>query len=117
MLLPPDPTNPNAVTRIIEAGVPISLINLNSFTSTTAVDVALAALNNLRPDPSRADIQQLISVGNSFYHGLTLQLRHRFRSKASGFGYTFRAGYTLSFLTDDGIVNTSDALIPGDFQG
>ena len=117
VLVPPDPLNPNAVTRITEAGVPISLINLNSFTSSTAVDVALAALNNLRPDPSRADIQQLISVGNSFYHGLTLQLRHRFRSKATGFSYTFRAGYTLSFLKDDGIVNTSDALIPGDFQG
>jgi len=116
VLVAPDPTNPNAVTRIIEAGVPISLINLNSFTSTTAVDVALAAVNDLRPDPSRADIQQLISVGNSFYHGLTLQLRHRFRSKATGFGYTFRAGYTFSFLKDDGIVNTSDALIPGDFQ-
>jgi hypothetical protein len=48
---------------------------------------------------------------------LTLQLRHRFRSKATGFSYTFRAGYTLAFLRDDGIVNTSDALIAGDFQG
>ena len=116
LLLPPDPANPNAVGKTTEFGVPISLINLNSFTSSTSVDVALAALNDLRPEPSRADIQQLIPVGNSFYHGLTLQLRHRFRSKASGFGYTFRAGYTLSFLTDDGIVNTSDALIPGDFR-
>ncbi len=117
VLLPPDPTNPNAVARITEAGVPISLINLNSFTSTTAIEVALAALNNLRPDPARADIQQLISVGNSFYHGLTLQLRHRWRNKASGFGYSFRAAYTLSLLKDDGIVNTSDALVPGDFRG
>jgi hypothetical protein len=117
VLLPPNPADPNAVGKVTEAGVPISLINLNSFTSTTAIGVALAALNDLRPDPSRADIQQLIPVGNSFYHGLTFQLRHHFRSKASGFGYSFRAGYTLSFLRDDGIVNTSDALIPGDFQG
>lgn len=117
VLLPLDPADPNSVNRIFEAGVPISVINLNSFTSTTAVEVALATLNGTRPDPSRADIQQLISVGNSFYHGLTLQLRHRFRSKASGFSYTFRAGYTLAFLKDDGIVNTSDALVPGDFQG
>jgi hypothetical protein len=117
VLLPPDPANPNAVGKTIESGVPISLINLNSFASSTAVDVARAALNDLRPDPSRADIQQLIPVGNSFYQGLTLQLRHRFRSQASDFGYTFRAGYTLSFLTDDGIVNTSDALTPGNFQG
>ncbi len=117
VLLPPNPADPNAVGKVTEAGVPISLINLNSFTSTTAIGVALAALNDLRPDPSRADIQQLIPVGNSFYHGLTFQLRHHFRSKASGFGYSFRAGYTLSFLRDDGIVNTSDALIQGDFQG
>lgn len=112
-----NPSDPNAVVRIVEAGVPVSLINLNSFTSTTAVEVALAALNGLRPDPARAEIEQLIPVGNSFYHGLTLQLSHRFRSKTSGFGYSFRAGYTLSFLRDDGIVNTSDALIPGNFQG
>jgi len=117
VLTPTDVSNPNAINRIVEAGVPISVFNLNSFTSSTAVAVALAALNGLRPDPSRAEVEQLISVGNSFYHGLTLQLRHRFRSKATGFGYTFRAGYTLSFLRDDGIVNTSDALVPGNFQG
>jgi hypothetical protein len=29
---------------------------------------------------------------------------------------SFRAGYTLSSLTDDGVVNTSDALVPGDFR-
>ncbi len=116
-LTPPDPANPNAVGKTTESGVPISLINLNSFTSATAVDVALAALNDLRPDPTRADIQQLIPVGNSYYHGLSFQLHHRFRDKASGFSYSFRAAYTLSFLRDDGIVNTSDALIAGNFQG
>lgn len=112
-----DTANPNAISRIIEAGVPVSVFNLNSFTSSTAVEVALAALNGLRPDPSRAEVEQLISVGNSFYHGLTLHLRHRVRSKATGFSYTFRAGYTLAFLRDDGVVNTSDALVAGDFQG
>jgi hypothetical protein len=30
--------------------------------------------------------------------------------------FTFRAAYTLSSLVDDGIVNTSDALVPGDFR-
>ena len=30
---PPDPANPNAIVRIIEFGVPVSLFNLNSFTS------------------------------------------------------------------------------------
>src|SRR6185436_19613012 len=80
-----------------------------------AVNAALAALNSLRPDPTRTEVEQLISVGNGFYHGLTLEVRNRWRQKSSGAGFSFRAVYTLSFLTDDGIVNTSDALIPGDF--
>jgi hypothetical protein len=116
VLTPPDPANPNNVVRIFELGIPISLVNLNAFTSTTAVNAALAAINNLRPDPSKTEVEQLISVGNSFYHGLTFEIRNRWRQKASGAGYSFRAVYTLSFLTDDGIVNTSDALVPGDFR-
>jgi len=115
-LHPPDPANPNSTVRIFELGVPITVVNLNAFTSTTAVNAALAALNSLRPDPSRTEIEQLISVGNSVYHGLTLEVRSRWRQKASGAGFSFRAVYTLSSLRDDGIVNTSDALIPGDFS-
>jgi hypothetical protein len=116
VLHPPDPANPNSTVRIFELGVPITVVNLNAFTSTTAVNAALAALNSLRPDPSRTEIEQLISVGNSVYHGLTLEVRNRWRQKASGAGFSFRAVYTLSSLRDDGIVNTSDALIPGDFS-
>ncbi|HEX8890494.1 MAG TPA: TonB-dependent receptor [Pyrinomonadaceae bacterium] len=111
-----DPANPNAIGRILELGVPISIFNLNSITSTTTLNVALDALNSLRPDPSQVDIQQLASIGNSFYHGLTLELRRRFKRSKSGFGYSFRAAYTLSRLIDDGIVNTSDALVVGDFR-
>ena len=107
-------TDQNAVSRLMEAGVPLSIINLNHPSSTTAIEVALAALNNLRPDPSRGEVEQLISVGNSCYRGLTIEFRKRFNSVGSGF--TFRAGYTLSSLIDDGIVNTSDALVPGDFR-
>jgi outer membrane receptor protein involved in Fe transport len=116
VLVPPDPANPNFVVRIVEFGVPISLINLNSTTSTTSVNTALAALNPLRPDPSKGEVEQLIPVGNSFYHGLTLEVRNRFRQGKHGASFSFRAVYTLSFLTDDGIVNTSDALIAGDFR-
>jgi hypothetical protein len=103
--------NANTVGRAIEFGVPVSLMNLNSPSSTTMLDVALAAINNLRPDPSRGELEQLISAGNSFYRGMTLELRKRFSS-----GFTFRAGYTLSSLIDDGVVNTSDAVVPGDFR-
>lgn len=111
---PLDPANPNAVTRLVEFGVPISTINLNSFTSSTSVEVAQAALNRFRPDPTRADIQQLIASGNSFYHGVTFELRKRFK-QTKNFALSFRSAYTFSHLTDDGIVNTSDALIAGDF--
>jgi len=100
----------NTIQRVVEFGVPISLLNLNS-TSSTTIAVALAAINNLRPDPTRTELEQLISAGNSFYRGMTLELRKQF-----GAGFGFRAGYTLSSLIDDGVVNTSDALIPGDFR-
>ena len=113
---PPDPANPNAIARIVEFGVPVSIFNLNSFTSTTAVEVALAALNRLRPDPTRGEVEQLVSAGNSIYHGLTLELRKRFKRMKS-FSMSFRSAYTLSFLEDDGVVNTSDALVAGDFAG
>jgi hypothetical protein len=104
-------TNPNTVSRIVEFGVPVSVINLNSSSSSTAVEAALLALSGLRPDPTSNEIEQLISAGNSFYRGLTLELRRRF-----GSGSSFRAAYTFSKLLDDGVVNTSDALVPGDFR-
>ena len=116
VLTPPDPANPNSVLRIVEFGVPVSLVNLNAFTSTTSVDAALAALNSLRPDPSKGEVEQLIPVGNSYYHGFTFEVRNRFKRAKNGTAFSFRAVYTLSFLKDDGLVNTSDAVIPGDFQ-
>ena len=105
-----NPANPNTVRRVVEFGVPVSIMNLTS-SSTTMLDAALAALSNLRPDPSRGEFEQLISAGNSFYRALTLELRKRFDHQ-----FSFRAGYTLSSLIDDGVVNTSDALVPGDFR-
>ncbi len=114
-VLAPIDNNPNTIGRMTEFGVPISLINMNSFSSSTAVDVALAALNNLRPDPGRAEVEQLISVGNSFYHGLTFEVRRRLVQSDSNLKFSFRASYTLSRLIDDGVVNTSDALVAGDF--
>jgi hypothetical protein len=101
----------NTVNRVTEFGVPISVMSLNSPSSTTMLNVALAAINGLRPDPSRTELEQLISAGNSFYRGMTIELRKQFTSR-----FGFRAGYTLSRLIDDGIVNTSDALVPGDFR-
>jgi hypothetical protein len=100
-------------------GVETTIINLNSLTATNAsppITVALAAIQRFRPDPGRTQIEQLASIGDSFYHGLIFELRSRFRAFKSGFGTSFRAVYTLSSLRDDGIVNTSSAQIAGDFN-
>ena len=101
----------NSVNRATQFGVPVSLMNLNSPSSSTTIEVALAAINGLRADPTRGELEQLISAGNSFYRGMTVELRKQLGSR-----FGFRAGYTLSSLIDDGIVNTSDALVPGDFR-
>jgi len=108
--------NPNVVSRVVESGVPVSVFNLSSLTSSTTLNVALATLNSLRPDPARAEVEQLISAGNSFYRSLTVEARRKFLFSEGGFNFSFRAGYTFSKLIDDGVVNTSDALESGDFR-
>jgi len=115
-LTPIDASNPDAINRVIEFGLPVSLFNLNSFNSSTTLEAAHAALNNLRPDPSRGQLEQLASIGNSFYHGLSVEARRRFARRDHGFGLSLRAAYTLSRLIDDGVVNTSSALRVGDFR-
>jgi hypothetical protein len=113
-LAPPDA---DALVRVVESGVPVSVFNLASVNSTSALEAALAALQPLRPDPSRTQVEQLVSAGNSFYHGLTLEARFRPTPRAAGWRASLRTAYTLSRLTDDGVVNTSSALRPGDFRG
>src|SRR5262249_33687642 len=73
---------------------------------------ALAALRNLRPDPSVTQVEELQSRGNSYYHGVSFAAHRRLTE--SGF---LRASYTLSKLIDDGVVNTSSPLVVGDFRG
>lgn len=95
------------------------LINLNSVSATNAsapVAASLAVLNQFRPDPTRGQVEQLASIGNSNYRGLTVELRKRYARLGAGFGTSLRAVYTLSSLKDDGIVNTSSAQIVGDFD-
>jgi hypothetical protein len=111
------PASSDSISRVVEFGVPVSVFNLNAVNSSATLETALAALQPLRPDPTRTQIEQLVSAGNSFYHGLTLEGRRRFSDRRGGFGYSLRAGYTLSRLIDDGVVNTSSALRVGDFNG
>ncbi len=76
---------------------------------------ALAIAISLRPNPAAGQTEQVGSLGNSWYRGLIVEFRRRFRDIGYGFGGSFRAAYTLSYLEDDGIVNTSSAQIAGDF--
>jgi hypothetical protein len=112
-LAPPDADN---VTRVVEFGVPVTVFNLASVNSSATLDAALAALRPLRPDPARVQVEQLASIGNSFYHGLNVEARRRFKLSGKGAGGSLRAAYTLSRLIDDGVVSTSSALRVGDFR-
>jgi hypothetical protein len=112
-LAPPDA---ETIARIVEFGLPVTIFNLGSVGSNATLDAALAALQPLRPDPTRVQVEQLASIGNSFYHGLNVEARRRFRLTERGAGGSLRAAYTLSRLIDDGVVNTSSALRVGDFR-
>lgn len=101
----------------------LTYVNLNTtnnqdcFTVTSPRCRAFAAIQNLRPLRPGLDEQQerVASIGNSRYVGATFELRNRYRKFGHGFAGSMRFVYTLSSLKDDGIVNTSEATVPGDF--
>ncbi len=88
----------------------IGLNNPSTSDSSIGISAPLAAIRNLRPNPEVTQIEELQSRGNSYYHGASFNVSKRF---ASGF---LRASYTLSKMIDDGVVNTSSALVAGDFR-
>lgn len=112
------------------------VINLNTFNDSTTlptattlaaggpggsvggpIGIARLAINQFRPDPTINDEKSRISsIGNSFYQGLILELRSRYRQLGFGFSSSMRAAYTLSSFQDDGLNNTSNAEINGDFR-
>lgn len=80
---------------------------------------AFAAINNLRPGAATGFFgtqEQVASIGDSLYMGLTTELRTRYRKYKNGFATSMRFVYTLASFKDDGIVNTSEATLPGDFN-
>jgi hypothetical protein len=108
-------------------------VNLNSIsTSTTApaaastgnnnnatggpIGIATAAIARFRPDPTVEETSRIGSRGNSQYHGLVVELRSRYRKLGYGFGSNFRFVYTLSSTKDDGLNNTANGEINGDFK-
>lgn len=101
----------------------ITYVNLNSTNRSNAATsptgrarTFLASRLNRGVNNALGQIEQVGSMGSSVYEGLILEVRRRFRKLGYGFGSSFRAVYTFSRLRDDGIVNTSSAQIPGDFD-
>lgn len=80
------------------------------------IGIALAAIARFRPDQSVEETSRIGSRGNALYQGLILELRSRYRKLGYGFGASFRAAYTLSSTKDDGLNNTSNAEVNGDFS-
>lgn len=79
------------------------------------IGIALAAIAQFRPDQSVEETSRIGSHGKAFYQGLIIQLRRRYRALGNGFGMSIRGAYTLSSTRDDGLNNTSNAEINGDF--
>jgi hypothetical protein len=80
------------------------------------IGIALAAIARFRPDQTVEETSRIGSRGNAFYHGVILELRSRYRKLGAGFGASFRFVYTLSSTKDDGLNNTANAEINGDFS-
>ena len=80
------------------------------------IGIALAAIARFRPDTSVSETSRIGSRGNALYQGMILELRRRYRKLGYGFGLSVRAAYTLSSTRDDGLNNTSNAEINGDFS-
>lgn len=81
-----------------------------------AIGIATAAIARFRPDQSVQETSRIFSGGNSFYNGLVLELRSRRQKLGYGFASSFRFAYTLSIFKDDGLNNTANAEINGDFS-
>ena len=126
-------TDTSGVTTCSFTTTNTCVVNLNS-TSTTStapaaastgnnnnatggpIGIATAAIGRFRFDQTVSETSRIGSRGNAFYKGLILELRSRYRKFGGGFGATFRAAYTLSKTMDDGLNNTSNAEVNGDFS-
>ncbi len=115
---------PTASDTRVDAG--ITYVNLNSqnnndtCTSPTTSPIcrALAAIQQFRPIRVglNEQMERVASIGNSRYIGATFELRKRYGQWGHGFGGSMRFAYTLASTKDDGIVNTSESTMPGDFD-
>ncbi len=119
-------TGTNCNSSGLECWINVNTRNSNSSTTCSSTTVtntpvcrAFSVLNNLRPrfaQVGAVQLEEVASMGSSEYVGAVFELRTRYRKLENGFGGSLRAVYTLSRLMDDGIVNTSDPTLPGNFS-
>jgi hypothetical protein len=93
----------------------VAVPNQNTAATGGPVGIATAAIAQFRRDQTVSETSVIGSGGKAFYQGLILELRSRYRKLGHGFGAQFRAVYTLSSTKDDGLNNTSNAEVNGDF--
>lgn len=93
--------------------VGVTQVSANSVGS--ALGAALAAIARFRPDQNFEEQSRIGSNGKAFYQGLILEMRSRYRKYGAGFGGNLRFNYTLSSTKDDGLNNTANAQVNGDF--
>ncbi len=109
-------TSSTASQTVREGGKTLVAYGLNApstSNATVAMRAARAVLAPFRPDPGLTQVEELQARGNSQYLGGSLHLSQRLPGKWG----SVRFGYTLSQLIDDGVVNTSSPVRPGDFRG
>lgn len=95
----------------------VSQTGVNNNATGGPIGIALSAISMFRPDTSFDDEISLIrSLGNTFYRGLILEMRGRRRQLGHGFAASMRFAYTLSKTQDDGLNNTANAEVNGDFS-
>jgi len=97
--------------------VPLAaVVGVNNNATGAPVGIATAAIARFRRDQTVTETSLIGSLGKSFYQGLILELRSRYRKLGNGFGASYRMVYTLSKTMDDGLNNTANAEINGDFS-
>ncbi len=108
--------NLNTVRSGTETSPSIAVAGSTANAVGTPIAIALAAISRFRPDQTVEETSRIGSSGNAFYQGLILELRSRYRKLGKGFGASYRFAYTLSKTMDDGLNNTANAEVNGDFS-
>ena len=93
----------------------VAVVGSNNNATGGPIGIALSAIRHLRPDPSVEETSIIGSSGRALYHGLILEIRGMPRELGYGFNSSFRLNYTISKSMDDGLNNTSNAEVNGDF--